>query len=309
MRRILPVVLLGFLSGCEDTLSAQPFVSDRQFRAALPSAERHTLDVIDASDGYLGMAPPVPGTWPDLVQLSLDVGGDLNGITLACLELMESAAATEPSYRSETSREWGPFEGTDRVTYSVEVERRSDTYTWDLRSSAAGANTLERACAGEHLSGAVALADGTGTLDISLEAWPTLDGAVGNLYTEYDLTDGQQFRIEIDGLGGPNQRAEDGRYFFRHRPGGAGDFQYRTTILLDGEYEGLLEVRTRWQSDRRGRSDAVVWIESSARRFSFSQCFTEDDRFAWRWTDFQDGGSYGDAAQCVHETAAAVDEI
>ena len=180
------------------------------------------------------------------------------------------------------------------MTYNVEIERGTDAYRWDLRAAPSSATDLPSVCTGTHLAGPVALADGTGQLDISLDDWADLDGVVGSLSSQYDLTDGQKFRIEIDGLGGPDQRAEDGSYYFRHQASGGGDFQYRTTILLDDQYDGVLEVRTRWQSNRSGRSDAVVYIDALETSFRFSQCFTRSDRFAWRSTDYDAGFEAGD---------------
>ena len=111
MRCSMTILAACLLVGCEDTLSAAPFVQDRTFQAALPSSVRHTLDVVDASEGVPAAVPTDTESWPDLVEISLDVAGDLNGLTLACLELVEATTATEPTYRSARSREWGPIEG------------------------------------------------------------------------------------------------------------------------------------------------------------------------------------------------------
>ena len=146
-------------------------------------------------------------------------------------------------------------------------------------------------------------------LDIWLEEWFAIEGAVGTLAIEYDLTDGQEFHIDIDGLGGPEERPEDGRYYFRRTPRNGGDFHYKTSILLEEQYDAVLEVRTRWNGDGAGRADARVFLRDMGQTYHFYQCFTPGEPYAWRWTDFQSGFEDGDPSTCVFEEPATIDQI
>ncbi len=304
-----PALMVLLLAGCQDTLSADPFVSDADFLNALPRAEDHTLAVASGPDAARDLPPPPADDWPDLFGMSVEIASNLNGAILTCLLLVDAVVEYPPAYRSEHARHWGPVDADDDVTLALEMERLTDVYAWDFRAAATGSGSLPSLCAGEHDPGTVDLSRGTGTLDVWLDHWSAEDDTVGTLATSYDLTDGQLFRIDIQGLAGPNQRAEDGAYYFRRTRFDGGDFQYRTTLLIDGEVDAVLEVRTRWTASGAGRSDARVLSDEYPQPYHFSECFEAGGRAVWRWTDLGLGNQVGDPTRCVFETSAAVDQI
>jgi len=217
-------------------------------------------------------------------------------------------AETPPGYRSATERKWGPIEVEDDWTLSLDMARTQGDFTWDFKAAQFADGPLPSLCAGAHEPGSGSLSAGRGVFDVWLDNWSDIDDAVGTLATEYDLTEGQELRILIDGVGAEGGRAEDGGYYFWNSPDGWGDFQYRTTLLLDTGEEAVLEVRTRWRADGTGRSDARVLSDELPRAYRFSECF-QGGRKVWRWTDLWGGYEEGDSAECSFASPAAVDEI
>ena len=110
------------------------------------------------------------------------------------------------------------------------------------------------------------------------------------------------------GLGEVGGRAEDGAYYFWKSPEGGGDFQYRTSLLIEGRLEATLEVRTRWNADGTGRADARLTGDELARVYRFSECF-EGRNKVWRWTNYSTGFEQGDPSDCVIDTPVGVDQI
>ena len=313
MRRqlyILPMVQLCAVGlcavGCEDTLSAAPFVPDSEFIEALPSSEDHTLSVARLADDW-GGPDPVPDEYDlvDLLKLSLEVANSLNNITLSCLSFVDAVAATSPSYRSATQRRWGPVD-VDEATLALAMTRTQDRYSWTFQAARAQTERLPTVCSGAHEPGTGSLSEGRGVLDVWIDNWSELD-TVGTLKTQYDLTDGQELRIEIEGLGEEGGRVENGAYYFRKFLSGGGDFQYRTTALIDDRLEAVLEVRTRWTADGQGRSDAWVIIDDSSREYHFRECFDGRDK-VWMTNDYT-GSERGSEDNCVYPSSADVDQI
>lgn len=296
--------------GCEDTLSADPFVSDADFLDALPRAEDQTMRVAETGESQRGLPPPpeVDEDWPDLLAMSSDVATELNDLTLSCLVLVDAVAESPPSYRSASRRSWGPLEVENDWTLAVDVVREQGDYTWDFRAARFADGALPSLCGGTHEPGSGSLANGRGTFDVWLDSWNDVNDTVGTFSTTYDLTDGQELRIDIQGFGTGGGRVEDGSYYFRDRVNRSGDFQYRTTFLLDIGEEAILEVRTRWTSEGYGRSDARVLSDDLPRVYRYSECF-ERNRKVWRWTDWGDGFEQGAESLCAFESPAAVDEI
>lgn len=308
MTRRSILACLVALTGCEDTLSADPFVTDEEFLEALPHSEDHTLTVAESTSATRGVPPPdTDDGWPDLYVLSLDVARTLNGFTMVCLNMVDAVAAYPPTYRSADGRQWGPVDVEDDVTFTLNMAREPHAYTWDFRAATTGTDDLPSLCAGTHDPGSEALAEGTGAIDIWLDNWDD-SGIVGTLATQYDLSDGQELRIDIEGVGEAGARTEDGAYYFRRTRGSGGDFQYRTTILLDG-VEAILEVRTRWVAGGAGRADARILSDDYPRDYRFSECFAAGGDKVWLWTDLSTGYEEGRADACVFDRPAAVDQI
>lgn len=311
--RSVGVALLALAAlGCEDTLSADPFVSDADFLAALPHQEDHTLQVAGGGTAARSPAPPPDeddGDWPDLYGLSVEVASGLNGLTLTCLTLVDAVVAYPPTHRAADARSWGPVDVDDDYTIALEMERLPESYAWDFRAAPTGTGPLPSLCAGVHDPGTTELARGTGSIDMWLENWDIEDSTVGTLATDYDLTDGQELRIDLMGVGSADERAEDGGYYFRQPRAGGGDFQYRTTLLVDDAVEAVLEVRTRWEPDGAGRSDARLLSDDYPRAYRFTECFAPGGRPVYRWTDLVRGAEEGDAAACPYASPAAVDQI
>jgi len=314
MRR--PLSNLSFLCalslvsvGCEDTLSAAPFVSDAAFLEALPRAEDQALAVARLDDDWSGPSPILSAEdgWVDLLGISMEVASSLNDITRSCLSSVDSVSGTSPSYRSATARSWGPVDVGDDRSLFLDMTRLQGDYSWDFKEQATDGPLLS-ICAGTHEPASGDLSGGRGVFDVWLDNWSDLGGAVGTLGTEYDLTNGQELRIDIEGLGEVGGRAEDGAYYFWKSPEGGGDFQYRTELLLGGDLEAVFEVRTRWNADGSGRADARVTDEDRSWVVRFSECFEGRDK-VWKWTNFRGGFEQGDASDCALATPAVVDQI
>jgi len=310
MKRALPLTAALLLTGCEDTLSADPFVTDAEFLAALPRAEDHTLAVASSTDSTRDATPPPneDDGWPDLLGMSLEVATNLNSLSLTCLTLVDAVVEFPPTYRSPDGRQWGPVDVDNDVTIALDMVRTPDAYEWDFQAAATGSPELPSLCAGAHDPGTEDLSRGTGTLDIWLENWDDMSTR-GTLATEYDLTVGQELRIDIEDVGDVGGRTESGAYYFLNTRAAGGDFQYRTTLLMDDGVDAILEVRTRWTARGEGRSDARVISDDYPRDYRFSECFVSGGRKVWRWTDLAAGYEEGFEGRCAFDEPAAVDEI
>lgn len=304
--------LVILTSGCVDTLSADVFLSDAAFVSALPHPEDQQLSVARRT-GLTRRGPPPPpdSRHLDLLALSLDVATLINSLSGNCIALVDATAATPPSVREPDRREWGPVVY-DATRVHLVVDRFPGAYTWDFRAGAArqyGPSELPSLCAGEADASTSQLADGVGRFDIDLAAWADNDGTQGTLETTFDLRDTRELRVVLDGVAGPGEVAQDGGYYFREDPGGGGDFQYRTGIILDDGEPATLEVRTRWTASGQGRADALVYADSLDDRYAWVQCFDQSGRSVYRFSEIWPAATQGVETSCVFGTAAEVDEI
>lgn len=299
--RTLPLLLLV---GCGDVSNAW-ILEDAEFVSALPDSDRHTV-ALESTDLTKGVED-----WPELLALSYGVSRDVNALILQVLWSVDYVRTLPPDTRTEDGRRWGPYAWDEGVEFEIWVERAGPG-RFDWGADAIGPVGTAPYVVGTHYAGdTVAAGDGQFTWTVDAVAEMIGDPSRGTLVVDYDNRDGIDLLVELVDVTDGSEDATNAMYAYQ-LIGEEGDFQYRTAADL-GSADGRIEdiaVRTRWNRETGGRSDATVSGGSLVGADElWSQCWNDTlaqtyqaDTYGW----FTQEGAESD---CAYTSFGAVDRL
>jgi hypothetical protein len=303
------IPLLLALSACGN-VSNDPFDDDANFLAALPSAERQAvaLDADVTDEAARGI-----GELAELLELSVSVGGAVNGFVAGVFEVLGDVRGLPPAERTDDGRRWGPADVGCDVTGSLLMSRDVTVYAWSAVGHQAGDEPDATVLYGTHYAG-VSVAEGDGRFVWDHSRWSSWCGRdEGGLVTvEYDSREGVDLLVSLDDFHLEGEAPHAARYAYA-RTDELGDFEYRTEQAFDvgdGEATFSVAVRTRWVPGIGGRSDAVITGEAlEDREWRWSQCWLGAGRLVYEVDNVGIVDEAGEVGECVFETAAEVERV
>jgi hypothetical protein len=263
------------LSACEPADDAE------SFREGLPSTETVAVKEPGTSaqairDGSV-QASAIEGQVSDLYKLTRGATVMVNGGTVFVLGLLENITEHAPTSIDGDTAIWGPHTGAlARNTWKLSVTRTGDhTYSYKLegKDKTAADSAFVTVLSGTHTaavddSGARLKHFGSGSFTVDWSAGSTLperDNNVGSGDFTYSRTapDAEAsvsvaFHQVRDGETG---QLVDADYSYTRTRGEGGEFSFGVNKNMVGDAQSQLErltVKSRWQPDGAGRSDAKL---------------------------------------------------
>lgn len=286
---------LWLLVGCGDVTN-DVFRDDSAFVAAVPDPARLALD--------LPWSVAADGT-PDLLATSVTVADGVSAALATALDARGALVATSPSSRADDVRTWGPF-GYLSGWVTAEVARGTDAWSWSFVGDTLAFDAAAPYLQGEHHDA------GDGAFAWDHAAWAALAetsgaGAVG---VTYDLADGTDLLVEVDGLSFDGGEAASGRYAWwagEHD----GDLQYRyDTVVAETGDAVTVAVRLRWVPGGGGRADA--WVDGmvgQVRDPRWTQCWDASGALTFEEVTTAPEAVTGDVAACPFAEPATADRL
>ncbi len=234
--------------------------------------------------------------WATFYVMTRNVTEDVNGMITFVLGTVGFAVTLRPTWVDEEEQTalWGPYSdsGLDPVETGLFVTRNADaSYTWTLFQEPPGSDPLVDAVpivVGEVDAGS-RRHDAAGRFVVDFDTAASLDPAVnlvGAFAVDYDYDrDGVAAVATFTEYGVPNLPKINAQYAYDEAYDGAGsmDLAWAEDFTADGiDDEGTM--RSRWQADGQGRSDAKIIDATEAREVTASECW--DHTFARvYWSD------------------------
>jgi len=322
-RTLLSLLTLGStLSACADPVSNEIFASDRIFLDALPSKERHEVDLsTDPEDDNQGLpaASSLPPDAPDLLIWSAVTAQSFNVLVDELLLIVDVVQALPPSERSADRRMWGPFPHPEHPEFEITMVMTREgrgTYDWTFGIGETGSGDQTSFFFGNHFAGdSVAAGDGAFVWDYDALASVVETDWSGAYVVDYDHRVAKELLVDVDEIrdaaGGD---IVDGQYWYWF-DGEAGDFELRTTIDAFEGAETLdesLEIRSRWMAGEAGRSDGILSggnLEADLDLdMTLTQCWDFTGSASYE-TQSLTGSETGDATACPFDDFATVSHI
>lgn len=260
-RFLMAMGLAGFLGACA------PEADD--LRGALPSRQAVTIQAPEGNENALTL-----GERSQYYLFTREVTVGVNSTIGALFNLLEDIAEMPPTTSEEGRVVWGPgSDALDPVIYRMVVEAQGEEhFTYALQFRPKGSADEEQnykpliSGAADKSSG---VNDGLGEMIVHADFWGEAEGrdcSKGKLIARYDTT-GEPQKLTVDFAG--FQTCDDGEeldgatYYYDRNADGGGNFQFSAHgDIHEGErlpaVKELLEVRSRWMADGRGRSDVRI---------------------------------------------------
>ncbi len=234
--------------------------------------------------------------WATFYVMTRNVTEDVNGMIGFVLGTVGFVVTLRPTWVDEEANTamWGPYSdsGLDPVETGLFVTKNEDaSYTWTLFQEPPGSDPMVDAvpvAVGEVDPGS-RRRDGTGRFLVDFDTAASLDPAVnlvGTFAVEYDYDrDGVGAIASFAEYGVPNLPKINAQYAYEQAYDGAGsmDLAWAEDFTADGVAD-TGTMRSRWESDGEGRSDARIIDAAEGREVTASECW--DHTFARvYWTD------------------------
>lgn len=319
-----PVVLALLLSagaagsGCAEPVSNDIFASDRVFLEALPSKERHAVDVEE--DGKtLPPADTLPADAPFMLALTVGIAEDSNESVFEVLEYVDAIRTLPPTSRETNHRTWGPHQHAENLWLKVDMSREGRSiYDWSFSVALSEDGTFVPFLYGSHFAGdSVARGDGAFVWDWGALAEELGVFTAGEWTVDYDNRVGKELLVEFNGVrGDAGGEAVDGAYWY-WSDGVAGDFEARFPLeITDDDDESTaplreqLQLRTRWLAGEGGRSDGSSWDgDWGDTVLDVTECWSAENRTVY--LAYESGWvlDEGDPSLCVFGDVAEVEHL
>lgn len=243
--------------------------SDSQIKEVLPRAE----DIqIKLPDNTTGTQNQMLGQVADYYVLTRNVTRTLNAGAAWVLILVHTVVDFPATTVDGNVYTWGPWEGSalDPAEWKLVVTANDDgTYDWDFegRAKSNPDGDFIKVITGHAVPGADP-ARGSGDFYVDFDAGELVDPIdntpdTGNISVTYDLEnrDGTAATVTmhaegVDSLDNPSSFD----YLYDENQDGSGDFQFALNADLQNNGSAAEDavVRSRWQADSAGRSDALL---------------------------------------------------
>ena len=238
------------------------------------------------------------GDWARYYVVTRVVTEDVNGMITWILGTVALVTSTQqPTWKDGETREavWGPYQdsGLDPVSTGIYVREEDDgSHSWAVFQVPNGGDIETDAVtivAGEVDPGSTAK-DATGIFAADFTAASELDPAVrleGSFFVEYDYdANGVAATASFQDYGTLNGPKFDALYAYDEDYAGAGEMDLAWLENVGGSSaEELLTMRSRWQEDGAGRSDATAsGGDLSEAGATASECWGTDFHTDY-WTD------------------------
>jgi hypothetical protein len=281
-------MLLLSLTAC---LGTSPYGDD-----VLPLEEqiRINLPVDDAAAAKTASDPAAE--WATFYQLTRSVTEDVNGMVGFVLGTVGFVVTLRPAWvdEEEHTAMWGPYadSGLDPVETGLFVTRNADrSYTWTLFQLPKGGDVEADSVAivaGEVDTGSTHR-DASGRFVVDFDTAAAMDPAVdlvGTFAVDYDYdADGVAGVAAFDDYGVRGAAPVDALYAYSEDYAGAGSMDLaRLEDVTAAGVEELGTMRSRWEADGQGRSDAKVTGGSLDGEVTASECWGADFSRVF-WTD------------------------
>jgi len=312
------LALAGLAAGCHPKIEAAD-----EFRRGVPREETVQVEIPKRGQALTveGQSRALQGLPAEYWALTFGVSSIINGGAAFVGLLVRTVIAHPPTTISADQAVWGPFggQGLDPIIWKVTVTRVGDhkyQYTFEGQSRInpgpfvtvlAGTHTAALDDQGDPVEGF-----GSGSFTLDWDARQKLPLAnpdeVGTATYSYARMPGEtatlsaQFRQVKDK---DKNKLVDVDYAYTHHLGGSGtmDFSYDAAAQL-GMADGKASVRSRWQPNGAGRSDAKLTSSSLPGPATASECWNgvfASQYFARSWAPILNYGT--EATDCVYPTA------
>lgn len=279
----------------------------------LPTEEQIRINLPEDSAAKTATDPTQD--WATFYVMTRRVTRDVNGMIGFVLGLVGTVVKLPPSWVDEekTTAMWGPWSdsGLDPVETGMTLTRAEDgTLTWAIFQIPKGGDlTTDRLdiATGEVDAGS-RRRDASGRFTVDFDTAHALDpgvNLVGSFSVDYDYDRaGVAAVAAFADYGLPAAPVINAEYAYTEDYEGTGsmDLAWYEDFTFDGVAD-LGAMRSRWQSDGQGRSDARITIGDGAGELTASECW--DSSFARvYWVDSAGlSPNEGDPAACVYTTA------
>ncbi len=322
-RALLPFLILGgTLSACADPVSNEIFASDRAFLEALPSKDRHEVDLTTDPGGDNQGLPAydnLPLDAPDLLIWSVATAQSFNLMVDDLLLIVDTVRMLAPTERTNDRRTWGPFPHPSHPEFSISMTMTREgrgAYDWSFGIGETGSDVHTTFFYGSHFAGD-SVAEGDGAFVWDYDALASVVDTVwtGALIVDYDHRVAKELLVDLDAVrSSAEDDTVDGQYWYWF-DGTAGDFEFRTAIdVFEGEepLDELLEVRSRWTAGEPGRGDGV-WSGGNLEtelglEVTATQCWDAVGSATYEF-DTLTGAGTGDVSACPFDDFATVTHI
>ncbi len=186
-------------------------------------------------------------------------------------DLLQDIVKNPATTTSGDTATWGPGNGDalDPHVYRLVVTGKASVYDYhfDAKNKGADDSTFITLAEG-HSDKSSGTNDGTGTLTLHVDNWAQITGSTcdrGDIDITYDTTSQPEvLTATFHGFRSCQDTATDpysAQYYYDRSSDGSGNFEFATNGNVNGADHPALEdlvIRSRWNADGTGRSDAKI---------------------------------------------------
>jgi hypothetical protein len=314
---LLPLVLLG--SACHPPADAAD-----EFRNGVPTEETVTATVPGRGGGQALTAEAtigLRGQTADSYKLTYGVTHVINGGALFVGHLVKAVLAFPPTSLSGNVAVWGPWTGDlEPVTWKMTVTKlaeRQFKYSFEGQPRGNTSAPFVTVLSGTHTAAVDARGDllegfGSGTFLLDWEARAMLPmpkaGEVGKAEYVYERRPGTVTKVNAEFrqvLDEASQKRVDVAYAYTHQPGGGGTMDFVDTAAAQrGMPGGSWAVRSRWQANGAGRTDARAMVDTLKGALTASECWDASFMSTFVTHSWEPTAGYGsEASDCAFTSA------
>lgn len=304
-------VVVSALAAASLVACIQPKDEPHPVARALPTSQQVAINLPDRE-------PRTVGELAEWYVATRDITRTLNGGTAWVLILVHTIVQFPPTSSSGDTYTWGPWsDSLDPAEYKLEVSEAADgSYDWSL----SGRNKTEPGAGFEVvISGnavpSVPEGQGHGDMFLDFDAGKRVNpidadpNAKGTLEVNYDIA-ARHLDMAYDTIEDRDGVMTPASYDYSYDEAGDGAGNMVFALHADTEDDGTaaedVTVRSRWQSDGAGRSDAEARNgDMGASVGTVSQCWNTNFRTVFTTFVFdQATATEGAAGDCVYATAS-----